>query len=73
MEELAAGLRDVGCGPACASEICRLYASGDTGAVKQRLRRVRCELMDALHESQEKVDRLDFLLYELERMEKQNG
>ncbi len=36
---------------------------------KQRLRRIRCELMDELHACQRKVDQLDWLIRETEKQE----
>ena len=67
MEELILTLQDAGCDPQRISEICQLYAHGDTQSVIKRLRRHRCELMDTVHESQKKVDCLDLLLRELSK------
>ena len=36
---------------------------------KQRLRRIRCEMMDELHACQRKVDQLDWLIRETEKQE----
>lgn len=42
--------------------MCRLYETHQTADALKALRRYRCRLMDALHESQERVDCLDFLI-----------
>ncbi len=62
MEQLISYLNDAGCSADCISEICRLYENGEKEMIVRKLRRHRCTLMNELHESQEKVDRLDFLL-----------
>ena len=67
MEELITCLRDTGCGEELIEEVCRLCAHGDGGMAIRKLRRYRCTLMDELHESQRKVDRLDFLLRQIDR------
>ena len=69
MEELILTLQDAGCDPQRISEICQLYAHGDTQSVIKRLRCHRCELMDTVHESQKKVDCLDLLLRELSKQQ----
>ncbi len=70
MDELARDLTGAGRSPEDGAELRRLYESGDVPAVLQRLRRRRCELMDRLHEDQGAVDRLDFLLREMEKHKK---
>ncbi|MCQ4734233.1 hypothetical protein [Anaerotruncus colihominis] len=45
--------------------MCRLYESHQTTDAIKTLRRYRCHLMDALHESQERVDCLDFLIWRM--------
>ena len=50
------------------TEVCRLYGNGRVQDAVKTLRKHRCTLMDRLHESQERVDCLDFLVW---RMEKQ--
>lgn len=67
MDEFISYLEDAGCDQDLISEICRLYTGGEKGTVISRLRRHRCMLMDELHESQEKVDRLDFVLRKISK------
>ena len=40
----------------------QLYEAGDTEALIRYFRKCRCKRMDELHESQRKVDCLDFLI-----------
>ena len=65
MDELMAYLKDADCGADLIAEICRLYEHGDSEMVIRKLRRHRCALMDEVHESQRKVDCLDFLLQKI--------
>ncbi len=67
MEELISCLRDADCGAELISEACRLYESGERAILIARLRRRRCDLMDEMHESQRKVDCLDFLLQKISK------
>ena len=48
-------------------EVCRLYDNGRVQDAVKTLRKHRCILMDRLHESQEKVDCLDFLVRRMEK------
>lgn len=67
MEDLIQNLRDAGCGAALAAEVCALYRAGRLREAVRRLRCHRCSLMDALHESQDRVDCLDHLVRRMER------
>ena len=69
-QRLLRNLKDAGCSPATVDAVCALCAAGCTAEAVAALRRHRCRLMDALHQSQEKVDRLDYLLRQLERAPK---
>ena len=69
MEEFIACLRDAGCREELTAELCRLFAAGDKAALTVKLRRHRCTLLDALHESQRQVDCLDFLLQKLAKQQ----
>ena len=51
-------------------DICVLYEAGRMKDVIRTLRCHRCHLMDQLHESQTKVDCLDFLVYQIEKEQK---
>lgn len=71
MDDLTRLLLAAGCPAEQAEEIRRLCEEGETRPALFRLKRHRCELMDALHERQEQVDRLDLLLREIERTARQ--
>lgn len=67
MEELAVNLKDAGCDAECISEICQLYEIGDMQGVIKKLYSRRCDLMNELHESQGKLDCLDFLIRKIRK------
>ena len=52
-------------------KVCRLYGNGQVEDAIKMLRKHRCTLMDSLHESQWRVDCLDFLVWRMEK-EKQS-
>lgn len=67
-KELIKGLEDVGCSRDQAARICSLYKAGSYREILHQLKMQRCALMDAMHESQRKVDRMDFLIRKQEEM-----
>ena len=44
-----------------------LYASGQKSELIRYLKKCRCSLMDEMHESQRKVDRMDLLIRKAEK------
>ena len=62
LEKILTNLRDAGCGSGEVEKAKQLYVSGDTKALLRYLRICRCNRMEELHESQRKVDCLDFLI-----------
>ena len=66
-------MKDAGCNKEIITKICRLYADGQMQDAVKVLRRHRCSLMEQLHESQNRVDCLDFLVRQMERKVMQNG
>ncbi len=60
-------LKDAGCSAQTIEKVCRLYGSGQVQDAIKTLRKHRCGLMDSLHESQERVDCLDFLVWQMEK------
>lgn len=66
-ENMIQNLKDAGCDVDMISDICRLYEAGELPDMIKILRRYRCHLMDDLHESQNRVDCLDYLVYQLEK------
>lgn len=67
MEHLAQGLTDAGCSEEAIRGICTLYQAGDYPEMLRQMKKQRCMLMDAMHESQRKVDRMDYLIYHQEK------
>lgn len=60
--ELSRCLSDCGCSSEIIKEIETLQQNGNGEEALRKLRRVRCDLMEQLHESQKKVDCLDYLI-----------
>ncbi len=60
-------LKDAGCGSQTIEKVCRLYRNGQVQDAIKTLRKHRYSLMDSLHESQGKVDCLDFLVRRMEK------
>ncbi len=67
MDDLIQNLKDADCNQKTIEEVCRLYDSGQIQEAVKTLRKHRCSLMESLHESQEKVDCLDFLVWRMEK------
>ena len=64
---VASALTDAGCAQADIDKAVRLWAAGRTDELLRHLRLCRCELMDALHESQKRVDCLDYLIRQTQK------
>ena len=62
LEEILTNLEDAGCGSGELKKAKQLYEAGDAEALHRHFRKCRCSRMEELHESQRKVDRLDFLI-----------
>ena len=62
-------MKDAGCDREIIIKICKLYADGQIQEAVKVLRRHRCHLMEQLHESQSKVDCLDFLVRQIKKSE----
>ena len=61
-EQLMQGLSDAGCSGEMAEKIGVLYDSGSYEEMLRQMKKQRCFLIDEMHESQRKVDRMDFLI-----------
>ena len=61
-EHLAQGLTDAGCSKEAVNGICSLYQAGNYSEMLRQMKKQRCILMDAMHESQKRVDRMDYLI-----------
>lgn len=66
MDDLTQALRDAGCDDVMSEAVRRPCESHQVGDAVRALRRHRCDLMDVLHESQRRVDRLDYLIRHME-------
>ena len=62
LEIILTGLSDAGCGSEEIKKAQQIYETGDREALIRYFRRCRCSRMEELHESQRKVDCLDFLI-----------
>ena len=60
-------MNDIGVSEENADYVASLLANNRKREAKQRLRILRCELMDELHAGKRKVDRLDWLIRETEK------
>ena len=70
LEKILNNLSDAGCGREELQKAKQLYEAGDTEALIRYFRKCRCSRMDELHESQRKVDCLDYLIRQTERVKK---
>ena len=60
-------LADAGCTKHEAEIAGELYKNGQADELIRFLKKCRCSLMDEMHESQRKVDRMDFLIRRAEK------
>ena len=64
LEKILSNLSDAGCADEELKKAAQLHEAGDKEALIRHFRKCRCSRMDELHESQRKVDCLDFLIRE---------
>ncbi len=69
-EHLGQGLTDAGCSEEAVRGICSLYQAGDYPEMLRQMKKQRCALVDAMHESQKRVDRMDYLIHRQEKQMK---
>ena len=69
-EQLIQGLSDAGCSPEAVERIRSLYEAGSWGEVLRQMEIQRCALIEEMHESQRRVDRMDFLIRNQEKEKK---
>ena len=60
-------LLDAGCREQTADFVEQLYLAGRLSDALHEMKVFRCDLMEALHQSQRKVDCLDYLIRETEK------
>ena len=66
--ELTDCLADAGFDGDTTSEAVRLYKSGSKDDLKQYLRSKRCDLIEQMHESQKRIDRVDYVIRQTDRI-----
>ena len=66
-DDLCQALSDAGCSGDAVQCAARLLEAGRTDELVKYLRRCRCALVDAMHESQRRVDRMDRLIRQAEK------
>ena len=66
-EQLIQGLSDAGCSAEAAHKIGALCETGRYDALLHQMKKQRCVLVDQMHESQRRVDRMDFLIRNQEK------
>ena len=60
-------LMNAGCPEESARRVEHLVVTGQLGDALRQMKVIRCDLMDELHQSQRKVDCLDYLIRQTER------
>ena len=60
-------LADAGCCPDKADRVLRFLETDQLQEARQTLKCLRCDLMEELHRSQRRVDRIDWLIRETEK------
>ena len=66
-EQLMQGLSDAGCDAVACAAIGSLFEAGNTREMLRRMKLRRCELVEEMHDSQRKVDRMDYLIHAQEK------
>ena len=70
LEKILTNMKDAGCSVEDIGKAKQLYDLGDSDALIRCFRKCRCDLMEELHESQRKVDCLDYLIRQTEKAKK---
>ena len=63
--EIREGLLDAGCADADVRSICDCFSRNDMASGMKTLEKCRKELLRNLHEEQLKIDRLDYIAYQM--------
>ena len=62
LEQIRLTLHDAGCTEGEIQKALLIYQAEGAAALLRQLRKCRCNRMEELHESQRRVDRLDYLI-----------
>lgn len=66
-------LTDAGCTEQTGSDLLELYLERDFDTVIAKLKKVRCLMIQEMHESGRKVDRIDYLIQKAEGEQRSGG
>ena len=67
IDQIRTAMCDAGCSEAEIADALREYSTGDPAGLLHQLRKCRCQRMEELHESQRRVDRLDYLIRQTQK------
>ena len=67
IKALIENLTDNGCSREGTLRAKALYEAGDIDGLIKHLRRCRCDLVEEMHDSQRKVDRMDYLIRQTQK------
>ena len=67
LEQIQLTMRDAGCTEAEVAETLRAYREERPETLLWQLRKCRCARIEELHESQRRVDRLDYLIRQTQK------
>ena len=65
---LAVCLTEAGFDRDTLDEAVRIFESGNKNDLKQFLRSKRCDLIEQMHESQKRTDRVDYLIRQIDKI-----
>ena len=67
VKALIENLKDSGCPAEGTRRAKALYEAGDIDGLVKHLRKCRCDLVEEMHDSQRKVDRMDYLIRQAQK------
>ena len=67
LEKMTMALSDAGCRQDAIERAGRLLEAGRTDELIRHLRLCRCDLMDDMHKTQRRLDRMDYLIRQAEK------
>ncbi len=67
IKALIDNLTDNGCSAEGERRAKALYEAGDMEALIRHLRKCRCDLVEEMHDSQRRVDRMDYLIRQAQK------
>ena len=66
-DDLPMLLSEIGVDEKIQKEFCKKYDEDDIGCLLNTSKKVREDLLNKVHDEERKIDRLDFLIYHLQR------